>query len=190
MRDAESLLFSCAPRPHRCDREGRRDPHTHERRRHAKARPHRIRPIIIRRPEHARAGPRCFRAKLRKHGVEHRASHFISVLNIVQRKSQNVVGPLNHHSVQGVGTRDLDWFGGHGYTVYKGRRACQPAVRTVRRPFSDGPLFSGVDIIRFKSQALPFAEFPRSQQRHLSLRRNEPGQRGLRMRKNYMVYYR
>src|SRR3982074_834522 len=81
----------------------------------------------------SRTGPRCFRPQLGEHGVEHRAGHFIAVVSVVQCKSQDIVGPLDHHSFQGVGARGFDGFGGHGYTVYKRRRGCQPAARAARR---------------------------------------------------------
>ena len=62
-------------------------------------------------PQDTRAGSRCLRAKLGKHGVEHRAGNFIAKLDIVQCERQDVVRPLDHHSVAGFRPSGFDWFG-------------------------------------------------------------------------------
>jgi hypothetical protein len=58
-----------------------------------------------------RARSRCFRAKLGEHGVEHRAGDLIAVLSVVQRKGQDIAGPLNHQSGRGIRAGEFNRFG-------------------------------------------------------------------------------
>ena len=59
----------------------------------------------------ARAGMRCFAAKLREHRIKHRAGDFIFLLGIIQREIQHIAGPLDHHPDGGIRAGKFSWFG-------------------------------------------------------------------------------
>jgi len=54
---------------------------------------------------------RRFLAKLSQHGVKHRAGHFVAVFGIVQRKIQDIAGPLDHHAMRAARAGKLNLFG-------------------------------------------------------------------------------